>query len=267
MLVERSQRKAVARRVARQFGTLPQVVAVALGGSQAAGADDSSSDLDLYVYAPREVPVAFRRALAGPAGEVGNSFWEPGDEWTDPATGARVDVMYRSPRWIADQLDRVLVRHEASVGYSTCFWYNVLHSQALFDRRGWYRGLQRRAHVPYPEELRRAILARNYPILRTNRSSYRVQLELALRRGDQVSLHHRVTALLASFFDIWFALERKPHPGEKRLLRCLPRSWAHLVRAVLSARAPDLLDRIDALLDRLDARILRDGLADSGRIP
>ena len=42
--------------------------------------------------------------------------------------------MYRTPDWIEERLERVLVRHEASVGYSTCFWHNVLHSTPLFDR-------------------------------------------------------------------------------------------------------------------------------------
>ena len=148
--MERSPTRTLARRVARRFAALPQVVAVALGGSQAAGSEDSRSDVDLYVYARREVPLAFRRSLAGPGAEIDNRFWEPGDEWTDRATRFAVDVMYRSPRWIEDQLDRVLVRHEASVGYSTCFWYNVQHSRALYDRDGWYRGLQLRARVSYP---------------------------------------------------------------------------------------------------------------------
>ncbi len=241
-----------ARRLAERFGGLPQVVAVALAGSRGAGAADPRSDFDLYVYAHGEIPVSFRRQLAGGAGEIDNRFWEPGDEWTDSATGARMDVMYRSPAWMEDRLERVLVRHEASIGYSTCFWFNVLHSEALFDLRQWYRELQQRARAPYPEELRRAIVDKNYPILRTNRSSYRAQIGLALERDDRVSVQHRVTALLASFFDIWFALERKPHPGEKRLLGFLPREWADLVRAVLDAGPPDLLLRIDALLDRLD---------------
>ena len=46
--------------------------------------------------------------------------------------------------------------------------------------------------------LRRAIVAKNWPILRRNQSSYRRQIELAIERDDAVSVHHRVTALVAS---------------------------------------------------------------------
>jgi hypothetical protein len=168
--------------------------------------------------------------------------------------------MYRSPKWIEDQLDRVLLRHEASVGYSTCFWFNVLHSAALVDREGWYQNLQQKSREPYPEKLRQAIVAKNWPILRRNQSAYRHQIELALARDDAFSIHHRVTALLASFFDIWFALERAPHPGEKRLLTHLPETWSRLVRNVLDSRPIMLLEAIDALLDPLDARLHSEGL-------
>jgi predicted nucleotidyltransferase len=140
--------------LAERFGQQSAVLAVALSGSRGAGSNDDESDFDLYVYAASELPLDFRRAIAGPDAEIDNRYWEPGDEWIDETSGARIDVMYRSPAWIEDQLDRVLVRHAASIGYSTCFWYNVLHSEPLFDPRGWYAGLQAR-----PRQVSRPIAA------------------------------------------------------------------------------------------------------------
>ena len=151
----------IIRHLAQSFGELPQVRAVVLSGSRGAGAGDLQSDFDLYVYTLTEVDVQVRRALLSGAAEIDNRFWEPGDEWSEPSTGAHLDIMYRSPAWIEDRLDRSLVRHEAFVGYTTCFWYNILHSEALFDPQGWYGELQHRARVPYPEGLRRAVVAKN----------------------------------------------------------------------------------------------------------
>jgi predicted nucleotidyltransferase len=247
-------------RVAQRFAELPQVVAVVLAGSRGAATSDTKSDFDLYVYARQEVPVEFRRALLGESAELDNRFWEPGDEGTDPATGTQLDIMYRVPEWIVDQIERVLVRHEASIGYTTCFWYNVLHSETLLDPQGWYRELQNRARAPYPDGLRRAIVRKNWPILRRNHSSYYRQIERALSRDDAVSVQHRVTALLASFFDVWFAIVMQPHPGEKRLLSHLPEPWARAVRNVLEAQPAALLGCIDALMDQLDARLFQEGL-------
>jgi len=129
----------LAAEVAAGFGSLGPVTAVAMAGSRVAGNPDDRSDVDLYVYASESLPIADRVAIADQFAhrrEIGNSFWEPGDEWIDARTGMHVDVMYRTPVWIEEQLNRVLVRHEASTGYSTCLWHNVLHSTPLFDRAG-----------------------------------------------------------------------------------------------------------------------------------
>jgi predicted DNA-binding protein len=250
------------------------VVAVALAGSGATGAADDRSDIDLYVYAEAPVPMADRFAIGtsfATRPEVGNDFWEPGDEWIDAQTGRHVDVMFRTPSWIEEQLARVLVRHEASVGYSTCFWHNVLNSTPLLDRSGWYRDLQAMAACPYPQPLRRAIIARNHPILRQTLSSYLTQIERAVRRDDSVSIQHRVTALLASYFDILFAVNELPHPGEKRLLqlaatRCtkIPADMETRVNALLETTArpasPAIVTHIDALLNSLDDLLANEGL-------
>lgn len=268
---------ATARTVAEQFAFLPQVEAVVVSGSRTSEFADSISDIDLYVYITDDVPLDLRAKIAAvsPRTEIGNATWEPGDEWFDAETGTSVDVMYRRVPWMDEQIDRVLVHHQASVGYSTCFWYNLLHSRALFDRSGWFAGLQQRAGRPYPQELRQAIIAKNYPLLRRNQSSYLHQIELAVQRNDPVSVNHRVAALLASYFDVLFALNELPHPGEKRLIQQVKASCsklphdmeqqvAELVGSVGNA-AGGIVAKVGSLLDGLDELLLRENVVPRDR--
>ncbi|HML24868.1 MAG TPA: hypothetical protein PKD09_24650 [Aggregatilinea sp.] len=268
--------------LAEALAALPDVIAVARGGSVAAGVADALSDWDLYVISTAPVPVADRRALAERfAGaeygrvEVGNPFWGPGDEWALRESGQSVDLVYWEAAWIEEQLARVLDRHEAWVGYTTCFWYTILHSEPLIDPSGWYARLQDKARQPYPEALRRAIVANNYPLLRQVRSSFRHQIESALIRQDRVSLNHRTAALLASVFDVIFAANAVPNPGEKRLLDLtirfcptLPHNLPVLVnRLVEAVGAPwehqPILACIDALVDSLEVMLIGQGLLDA----
>jgi hypothetical protein len=268
----------LAQDVAGYFATLPEVVAVALAGSQTAGASDESSDLDIYIYTHGEIPRDVRAAIAArrtdPASqvEIGNDFWGPGDEWPDAQSGRMLDLVYFDARWMTEQLERVLVHHQASVGYSTAFWSTIRRSWPLSDPDGWFARLQTLADQPYPEPLRRAIVAKNHPILRANISSYLHQLEKAFQRRDRVSLNHRLAGLLASYFDILFALNRQPHPGEKRLLRLTrdlcpmqPPDFEAQVEALLCAQAaswddPSLFYHANTLIDGLDTLLAAEGL-------
>ena len=224
------------------------------------------------MYVSDDIPLDLRASIAdgSPRAEIGNATWEPGDEWIDVEIGTAVDVMYRRLGWIEEQIDRVLVQHQASVGYSTCFWYNVLNSRALFDRSEWFAGLQRRATMSYPPELRRAIIRKNYPLLRRNQSSYLHQIELAVMRNDLFSVNHRVAALLASYFDVLFAVNEFPHPGEKRIVqyasaKCskLPAEMERQVtELVASVGRGDggTVDKVNALVDGLDELLARENL-------
>jgi len=262
-----------ALRLAGAYSTMPAVEAIVLSGSRTSGLGDPTSDIDLYVYSREPVSLKERAEVASGAkrAEIGNAFWEPGDEWVDEATGVSVDVMFRDCRWIEEQLDRVLKQHQASVGYSTCFWYNVLHSEILFDRSEWFAGLQERARQPYPEELRAAIIAKNLPILRRNMSSYIHQMDLAIQRSDLISLNHRTTALLASYFDVLFAVNRQPHPGEKRLVKfaeqlCGKRPADFAVRieellASLPLMDASVIEKAERVVEGLEEVVRADGLA------
>ncbi|MFH1072363.1 MAG: DUF4037 domain-containing protein [Nanoarchaeota archaeon] len=248
--------------IANAFKEIPEVVAVSIAGSNATGCADMKSDLDLYVYSQHGIPLPARSEIARNRSdliEIDNDFWEPGDAWIERESGLLVEVTYRTTRWIEDQLDRILKRHEASLGYSTCLWHSVRSSKSIFDRNGWYQELLKLAKGSYPEALRNAIIQKNLPVLRKLSSSYLYQIELAIARDDFVSVNHRVTALLASYFDILFAINRIPHPGEKRQVQfvnkfCtfIPDRMEENVRQVLQLRPTTLVSDINDLLNELD---------------
>jgi len=129
----------------------------------------------------------------------------------------------------------------------------------------------------YPEELRRAIIAKNHPVLRRVIPAYLHQIEKAIQRNDLVSINHRVAALMASYFDVLFALNRIPNPGEKRLLtiaaqRCarLPQDMSLQVASVLHAAAstdPGLITNIQTLVDGLDPLLREEGFDPDTSLP
>jgi hypothetical protein len=274
----------LARRLADLFAPLAEVEAVGLGGSRGAGGIvfDDDSDIDVYVFTRGDVPLEARRAIVERAGgatraDLGVTFWGPGDEWFDRRTGIHVDVVYFDADWMAGQLDRVLVRHEASLGYSTCLWHTIRGLLPLHDRRGWLAALRAQAAADYPEELRRNIVALDHRVLRDALPAYAAQLAKAASRGDLVSVNHRLTGLLASYFDVLFAVNRLTHPGEKRLVEAAARTCAIVpagmaadLEAILTTATidlPGLAARVDRLLDRLDEVLATQGLLPPGRMP
>lgn len=257
----------------QRFSAFDTVEAIAVAGSSASGTSDQHSDIDLYVYSAETIPLAARTALVAERGasraDLNLQFWDLGDEWFDATTGIEVDVMYWDPDWVEGQLNRVWREHQASLGYTTCLWYTVRNSRLLYDRRGWFDALQQHSAQPYPEPLRQAIVAKNHAVLRNVIPSYAHQIEKASRRADRVSQNHRVAALLASYFDVVFALNRVLHPGEKRLVawaeaqcRRLPVGMAGSIEAVLQAACQvdgSLPAAVHALIDPLDELLREEG--------
>lgn len=228
--------------VAARFAQHPDIEAVVLAGSVAVGIADERSDFDVYVYSRNAVPVEFREELLKSLGtrrEVHRTFWEEEDAWIQH-DGTKFEAMYRSCDWAENEINARLERFEASIGYTTAFLFNILRSQPLFDRTGWFATLQNRLVEPYAHALATAIIAKNLPLLGDIIGSYEDQIRSAFVRRDLISLNHRVAAWLASYFDVLFAGNRRFHPGEKRLL----------------AHATALPDRPDGMADDLSLACL-----------
>ncbi|NMC54562.1 MAG: DUF4037 domain-containing protein [Chloroflexi bacterium] len=257
----------LAQEITRRLEPFPAVQAVAVGGSLAGGHADETSDIDLYVFTTAHIPLAFRKAIIDELGashaDLDLRFWDPGDEWVHAATGIEVDMVYWDTAWISEQLERVLDQHQAGTGYTTCFWHTLRQIQPMFDRQGWLAALRAKAAQPYPPALRQEIIVKNMAVIRGCIPAYENQVNKALRRGDAVSVNHRLAALLASYFDALFAYNWLPHPGEKRLVeyalnhcRRAPAGMATEINTVLRLAGemrPELSGALAGLIDGLEA--------------
>lgn len=197
---------------------LYKVDCVVLGGSRSTGQSDDNSDFDLYVYYTQEPDEQERRFAVAPhcaVAEIGNHYWESEDN-VILKNGTKTDIIYRPVDKFAKMLDLQINQGFALNGYTTCFWHNIKHGKALFDKSGTFTNLQKKFDVDYPEKLRKNIITNNRKLLSGFLPSYDKQIKLAWERGDVLSVHHRITEYLASYFDIIFALNRQTHPGEKR---------------------------------------------------
>ncbi len=203
-----------------ELSSIPQVEAIALGGSRAGDRFDATSDYDVYLYCTAPVPEEIRRNILGKycsIVEIGNQFWELEDN-CQLKNGIPLDLLYRDLDSFVADVATVVEQFQARNGYTTCMWHNLLQCKILYDRDGRLAAAKARFDVPYPEQLQENIIFRNYKLLQSALPAYRNQISKALRRKDLVSMNHRVSAFMESYFDILFALNELTHPGEKRLM-------------------------------------------------
>jgi predicted nucleotidyltransferase len=229
------------QKTANALATIAGVEAIAWCGSSAMGSADSYSDFDLYVYTHAPLSVERRAAVIGERAtesQLNNTFWELEDEWVDP-DGHRFNAMYRACSYALDEIEERLERHSARLGYTTAYCFSIANGLILHDAGGWLGSVQARLREPFPERLTRSIIAKNRPVLGGGmQSCYLVQIKAAIARGDLISVNHRTAVWIASYTDILFAVNRRYHPGEKRLLTYL---------ADLPSRPENALDDVATL--------------------
>jgi hypothetical protein len=209
---------------------LNQVEAVALGGSRAGENYDEKSDYDVYVYVNAPIDEDLRRKILASSCnymEIGNHFWEYEDNCT-LNNGIDIDILYRNMDDFMGDIDEVVVKCQAHNAYTTCMWHNLLTCKIIYDRHGKLTGYQRQYDIPYPPKLKKNIIERQLCLIDSSMPAYPIQIEKAVKRGDWVSINHRVSEFLASYFDLIFALNEKTNPGEKRLVELCTKQCALL---------------------------------------
>ena len=217
------------------------------------------------MYSKTDIPKDYRERIIKIVSDkysIGNCFFEESDEFYSRTTPSMYfDVMYRKLDWVYHEMEIVWRRHQARLGYTTCFLNNIRNSKILFDRTDEFQRILEELQEPYPEELARNIVIKNYPMLRYGCAMpYFEQVKLAIKRQDIVSQNHRIAALLASYFDILFAVNRQTHPGEKNLVQyalklCkkLPRDFQSDINGVVQLIGKEgLICALEKLLNELD---------------
>lgn len=252
----------ILQEIALEYSNLESVYAVVLSGSRTSNQDDELSDYDIYIYTDKEIPPGFRTSLAKKYAseyEIDNRYFETGDEWKLKDSGKGLDFMFRCPNWIQDVITNVYNKHCASNGYTTCFLHNVYTSKILYDKNGWFLNLQNRITGPYPKELKENIINRNLMLLCDKKgASYLEQVDFAVKRDDPVSINHRISAFLASYFDIIFAVNEIYHPGEKRQIKyaqnhckTLPADFEKNIRLLLESAPENKVEILNKITTEL----------------
>ncbi len=207
-------------KLVEEFKNLLDVEAIALGGSRVSSHFDQRSDYDLYVYVKNVPPRDVREKILNKYccyKELSNCYWELEDNCRFK-DGIDIDIIYRNIDEFAKSIAMVVKDNVAFNGYTTCMWYNLKTCQILFDREGRLTSLKNKYDIPYPTKLKENIIKKNMSLLTGFLPSYDKQILKALNRQDLVSVNHRLAAFIESYFDVIFALNELPHPGEKRMV-------------------------------------------------
>lgn len=203
-----------------ELSSLEQVEAIALGGSRAGSTYDEKSDYDVYIYCTSPIDEKLRRQILSKycsVMEIGNHYWEYEDNCT-LNNGIDIDILYRNLDSFANDLADVVEKYNAHNGYTTCMWHNLKTCKIIYDKNERLVNIKKRFNVPYPTQLKENIIKRNINLLYRSMPAFSHQIEKAVRRNDIISMNHRTTAFVESYFDVIFALNELTHPGEKRLI-------------------------------------------------
>ncbi len=242
-----------------ELSALSEIEAIALGGSRAGEVYDEKSDYDVYLYCTSAIDEDVRRNILEKYCsymEIGNRFWELEDNCV-LNNGIDIDILYRNLDDFAEGVSSVVEGYQAYNGYTTCMWHNLKTCKIIYDRYGRLQDAKNRFDVPYPKQLKENIMEKNMKLLSDAMPAYKFQIAKAVERNDLVSVSHRTTAFMESYFDIIWAMNELTHPGEKRLVslckkqcKILPVDFEENINQLYADLFVDL-DRVNKDIDRI----------------
>ncbi len=248
--------------ILNKFIEIPEVQAIAIGGSNTAKTSDNISDIDIYVFSKNGVSLNKREEIIKKVSskyEIGEEYFGSCDEFLYDKENIVMDMMYWDMNWFKNIVENVWIKHYPSNGYTTCFLYTLKNFKIIYDPNNWLTNLQTKIKTEYPQELQNNIIKRNMMLMKSKPfASYYEQIEKGIKRNDINSVNHRISAFLASYFDVIFAINKQLHPGEKRLIKyakgnckLLPKDFEKNITKLLIQPNSETLSILDEMFDNL----------------
>lgn len=249
-------------RIIDEYKNFSEVKAVALGGSGVNDTSDNLSDIDVYIFIEKDIVVKNREKLVKQYSskyEVGGEYFGSGDEFFVDKLNRQLDVMYWNVNWFESIVENTWFKYYPSNGYTTAFLFTLNNFQIIYDKDNWLKTLQDSIQTKYPNALKQNIIKRNMMLLKDKPfASYYEQIKKAINRNDIISINHRISAFMASYFDIIFALNELLHPGEKRLVKyakdncqILPDNFEENINKLLVQPNSETLNILDDMVESL----------------
>ena len=253
--------------IINQYKDFSEVKAIALGGSGVNNTSDHLSDIDVYIFVDKDILVSSREEMVKRISskyEVGCEYFGSGDEFLVDKLDCQLDIMYWNVNWFENIIENIWFKHYPSNGYTTAFLFTLNNFQIIYDTDNWLLNLQTSIQTEYPNELKQNIIKRNIMLMKDKPfASYYEQIEKAVKRNDVISINHRITAFLASYFDIIFAVNELLHPGEKRLIQyakdncsILPDNFEENIKKLLIQSNFETLNILNDMVEKLRKIIL-----------
>jgi hypothetical protein len=235
------------------FSQQSQVDCIVLGGSHAVGNHDAHSDFDVYVYLNAPLPVETRKFLLSETcnfTEMNNTFWEPEDDCI-LKSGEKIEMIYVNIAETRETMHRILVEYSAGIGFSTCTCFSVLNAKILHDPHGIYHALVKEFSIPYPEQLRKNIIKKNYDSA--------ISKTAEVEHCDLILITRRIVAFMNSYFDIIYAVNKAYVPGEKymeklaiKYCKKLPENFSENLNKLLTLPKTEIKPVISKMIEALD---------------
>lgn len=249
-------------RIIDEYKNFSEVKAIALGGSGVNNTSDNLSDIDVYIFIEKDIAVKNREKLVKQYSskyEVGGEYFGSGDEFFVDKLNRQLDVMYWNVNWFESIVKNTWFKYYPSNGYTTAFLFTLNNFQIIYDKDNWLKTIQDSIQTKYPHELKQNIIKRNMMLLKDKPfASYYEQIKKAINRNDIVSINHRISAFMASYFDIIFAVNELLHPGEKRLVKyakdncqILPDNFEENINKLLVQPNSETLNILDDMVESL----------------